>query len=201
MVTKRTIKRSTIQASGREKALEENDRRLGLYIVEVARATLEGRLPINQKGVLRALKANHRLNLPPEKSTAITKILKQEFRNKIWLNVSGHEVTLFSEDETLVDARAVRALFLARDFLNEDGAFILADWVSACENTINLAEDTCTEFLEDYIACNYANRPDNKGRVKLDIRAIGEDSFYLNQAAKAGLRKSIARTKLVKKQA
>ena len=190
--------RPTDGTSGAEKSIRERDRRLGLFVVEVARATHEGRLPINQTEIRRALKKNFRLDLAPATSTALTNILKHEFRNKIWIRVDGQKVTLFSEDETLVDSRAIRALYLGRENLNEEGQIALAEWKSACKAELKLSDDTCSEFLNDFVKCRYAEGPDKRGFLKLDVRAIGEDDFYLSQAAKAGLKKSVARTRPAK---
>ncbi|MBK9214618.1 MAG: hypothetical protein IPM59_03325 [Chloracidobacterium sp.] len=193
--SKRPDSRPDEPTSGTEKAYRERDRRLGLFIVEVARATHEGRLPVNQTDIRRSLKKNFRLDLPPATSTSLTNILKHEYRNKIWLKVDGQKVTLFSEDETLVDSRAIRALYLAREELNDDGHIALTEWKELCASELNLSDETCEEFLNDFIKCRYIDGPDKRGFLKVDVRAIGEDEFYLAAAAKAGLKKSIARTK------
>lgn len=184
---------------GTEKAHRERDRRLGLFVVEVARATHEGRLPVSQADIRRSLKKNFRLDLPPATSTSLTTILKHEYRNKIWLKVDGQKVTLFSEDETLVDSRAIRALYLAREELNDDGRIAAAEWKDLCSSELNLSDEMCDEFLGDFIKCRYVDGPDKRGFLKIDVRAIGEDDFYLAAAVKAGLKKSTARTKPSKK--
>jgi hypothetical protein len=126
--------------------------------------------------------------------------LKREYRNKIWLKVDGQKVTLFSEDETLVDSRAIRALYLARQELNEDGLIAISDWKALCASQLNLSDETCDEFLSDFIKCRYVDGPDKQGFLRIDVRAIGEDDFYLAPAARARLKKSIARTKPAKNQ-
>ena len=181
--------------SNQERIGRERDRRLGLFIVEVARATHEGRLPISQTEIRRALKRNFRLDLAPSPAHLLSNILRHEFRNKIWLKVDGHQVTLFSEDETLVDSRAIRALLLARDRRNDDGFIAIPAWKELCLSELNLTGETCDEFLSDFVKSRYVEEPDSKGVLKLDVRAIGEDEFYLTQAAKAGIKKSVARTR------
>lgn len=186
---------SDASLSGNEKAGRERDRRLGSFVVEVARATHEGRLPISQTEIRRALKKNFRIDLAPASSTELANILKREFRNKVWIRVDGHKVTLYSEDETLVDSRAVTALLMAREELNDDGLIALSEWKTLCDERLKLSEEACDEFLNDFIKCGYVEGPDKRGFLKLNVRAMGEDNFYLAQVAKAGLKKSIARTK------
>ena len=181
--------------SGEERSVRERDRRLGLFVVEVARATHEGRLPISQTEIRRALKRNFRLDLAPSAIHLLSSTLKHEFRNKVWIKVEGHQVTLFSEDETLVDSRAVRSLLLARNHLNDDGSITVEEWKDLCDSELNLSSEACDELFLDIVECGYSNGENRKGVLELNVRAIGEDEFYLQQAAKANLRKSVARTR------
>ena len=191
----RSVNEGDEALSNQERIGRERDRRLGLFIVEVARATHEGRLPISQTEIRRALKRNFRLDLPPATAHLLSNILRHDFRNKVWLKVDGHQVTLFSEEETLVDSRAIRALLLARDHRNDDGFIAIPAWKELCLSELNLTNETCDEFVSDFVKSRYIEEPDSKGFLKLDVRAIGEDEFYLTQAAKAGIKKSVARTK------
>ncbi len=192
---KRSVREGDVAISNQELVGRERDRRLGVFIVEVARATHEGRLPVSQTEILRALKRNFRLDLVPSGGHALTNILRHKFRNKIWLHVDKQQVTLFSEDETLVDSRAIRALLLAREHRNDDGLIAMLDWKERCLSDLNLSSEICDEFVDDFVKSRYVEGPDSKGFLKLDVRAIGEDEFYLRQAAKAGIKKSIARTR------
>jgi hypothetical protein len=177
-----------------DKARRERDRRLGLFVMEVARATHEGRLPVSQTDIKRALKKNFRLDLPNSTCGQLAKILKNQYRNKTWLKVDGHKVTLYSEEETLVDSRAIRALFIARDELNDDGNIAIVNWKAMCSDKLNLSDEMCDEFITDFVRCRYVRPPDDRGLIEVDVRAIGEDDFYLSTAVKAGLKKSTART-------
>jgi hypothetical protein len=180
------------------RSANERERRLGLFIVEVVRATYEGRVPITQVELRKALKKNWRLDLPGSTSTNLCNILKRPFRNKTWLIVDGHKVTLFSEDETLADFRAAKAVLLGRDNINEDFLIDIGAWRTLCKSKHKLSCNVFDEFLDDIIRCRYVVRTDAPGIVEFDPRAIGEDEFYLTQAAKAGIKKSTARTKQAK---
>jgi hypothetical protein len=61
-----------------------------------------------------------------------------------------------------------------------------------------LTNETCDEFVSDFVKSRYVEEPDSKGFLKLDVRAIGEDEFYLTQAAKAGIKKSVPSTRLAR---
>lgn len=180
-----------------ENAKVELKRRSGLFIVEVARATLDGLLPINQIGIRKSLKANHRLDLAPSQSTHIVSILIEEYFGKKWLRTEGHRVYLNSEETTLVDAAAIRALFLAKELVDGDDQLSSDEWIATCEKKLNCSTTDCETYLSDFVSCGYVHEDPKKENktLRLDLRAIGEDDFYLQQAAKAGLKKRVPRTK------
>lgn len=189
------------QRAGRptaEKAKAEQQRRLGLLILEVVRATVDGLLPINQRDIHRLLKKNHRLDLAPSQSSKLVSILREEFNGKIWLRTDGHHpLYLFSEETTLVEARAIKALFLAKELIDGDEQISIEEWITLCEKKLNCSSTDCEAYLADFVICGYVVGDLNKvsKTVKLDVRAIGEDDFYLQPAAKAGLKKRVPRTK------
>jgi hypothetical protein len=74
----------------------------------------------------------------------------------------------------------------------------VTDWKKLCLSELNLSGETCDECVVDIVRARYAEEPDSKGFLKLDVRAIGEDEFYLTQAAKAGIKKSVARNRSAK---
>lgn len=173
----------------------ERRRRFGLFIVEVARATHTGKLPIKQPDIRKIFKSRHKIDLKEFASSEIVNALAKPYNNKIWLRKNGHEVYLHSEENTLVDARAIKSLFLAKSIKDGDDRFGVDIWIEACDKKLSCTPSDCETYLSDYAKCGYLMETSNEETSyrQLDIRAMGEDDFYLRQAAKAGMKKRISR--------
>lgn len=176
--------------------LSERKRRLGLYVVEVARATHKGDLPITQGEIRLLLRKKYNIEVTAAASSEFVETLRKEYNHKVWLRTSGHKVNLFSEDETLVESRAIKALFLATSLIDNDECVPLHQWFAVCQEKLDCSQDDCESYLADYIVCKYAvaARKKEKEIMKLDMRAFREDDFYLRQARKAGMKKRVGRT-------
>lgn len=173
------------------------EKKLGVFIVEVTRATHGGELPVKQTSIRKAVKKNHGINIPPASSTEIVDILTAPYKQRTWLSSEGHSVALFSEDETLVGAQATGVLFLAYSLKNTDGEVDLDKWMELCESTLSCKTERCHELLEDLETCKYVTMRSEKApkSFQIDPRAIKEDLFYLREAERADIRRQKPRSK------
>jgi hypothetical protein len=168
-----------------EKRKDKKQRKKALVIVEVARATSDGRAPITRKDILEELLNRWKTKIS---RAALTKYVDElENGKRPWLKTDGHSVSLDSEDRILIDSIAIEALFAAQKLANDDDKFEVKLWLNECGQQLHLTEETCVNFLEDYKKCGYISV--SNPEVEINRRAINEDLFYLTQAQKARLKK------------
>lgn len=181
----------------------EKQRKLGLYLLQVVKATNDGApLPITQDDVRKLLKKNHRVNIPNSTSSVYVSLLTDDkLFGRIWLRQDGHNISLFSEEETLADSQAIEALFVAHSLIDGNDRVAIPDWVDKCVKRLKITPEDCNGFLQEFITCSYASfSDDDPGSViELDVRAFSEDGFYLRLARYAKLTKRVSRRKKAKK--
>jgi hypothetical protein len=175
---------------------EEKLRKMGLVLVEVVRATNEGTSPTSQQEISKALRTRWRVKIAS--STLSIYVKELEEGTNPWLRTDGHKVSLISEDRTLMDSKAIEALLLARRIMNGNDRFSVRAWVQKCDQEVQLSEESCTSFLEEYDRCGYVSSEGGAGMRKLNLRAINEDMFYLRRAKGAGLKKRPPRITLAR---
>jgi hypothetical protein len=170
--------------------------KLGLFLVELVKVTNDGELPINQTELRKRLKVNHRISIPPATSTEYVKILENDLA-RVWIKTDGHNVSLFSEEETLSNSIAIEALFIANALVDSEDCINIEEWISKCEANLQCPPETCRGFIEDFFSCKYAiSRFTKKAEmIHLDVRAFNEDNFYLKQARNANIKRRLSRRK------
>lgn len=176
----------------REKKGRDLERRHALYIVEVARATHEGRLPVNQTDIMRELRSRCRVSLAPSQSSSIVRALRDSYKGRQWLKKNvGQDLVLASEDTVLVDAQAIEALKIAQGLVDADDQCSSDKWRQACLEQIQSSR--FEKVVEDLIKCGYVSRTGLGDGIRVEIRVIGEEDFYLREVRKARLRKRTSR--------
>lgn len=174
------------------KPQEQKLRKMGLVVVEVARATNDGDAPVTQRQIRERVNLNWSVGLAPATLSGYVKQLGVWEARK-WLKTDGQMVSLADEDRTLRDSRAIKALFLARRWMDRNERFSVRAWLRRCWKEFQLTDNTCRPFLQDYKQCGYLIESDDPDRdpdlEQLNPRVINEDRFYLNPAGDANLRK------------
>lgn len=170
------------------------EKKLAWFIIEVARATSEGRAPVTQKEIRKAIHHNRGEKIPPATSSECVKTLEGDAMGKVWLRTEGHSVFLATEETTLIDSTAIEALHIAYKLKDANDHVPLRAWAQACQQKLRgVTADRCQEFLADYTRCLYCHEANNPEYFVLDIRAYNEDLFYLNEAGLAKLKKRVSR--------
>jgi hypothetical protein len=179
---------------GGKKTLIPRERKLAWFIIEVARATSEGKAPLTQKDIRKAIQHNKGENIPPATSSEFVKTLESDAMGKVWLRTEGHSVFLAAEETTLIDSAAIEALHIAYKLKDANDHVPFEAWAQACQQQLRGATaERCREFLSEYMRCLYCTEVNNPELFLLDIRAYNEDSFYLNEAAQAKMKKRLSR--------
>jgi len=117
-----------------------------------------------------------------------------------WVRKDGQSIILRKRDyELIADSWCAKALDLAINLANDNRMFSIPDWQNGCENIFapqpNLSSERkfekCREFLQEFSDCGYlvgkANISDPV--AELNLGQFNEDSFYLEIAKDANLRR------------
>lgn len=174
------------------KRKDEKQRKLGLVVIEVARASNEGRIPITQKNLRELIKRRYDIDIaPPTLSTYIRELEGTEVGNKQWLRTDGHKIYLANPDATLTDSSVIKALHLAHQLRDDSSILInINAWTRQCTKQLpHLDSDLCQSFLSVYHRCGYLLKPPtaNSNAVELDLVAYNQHMFFLKEAVTANL--------------
>jgi hypothetical protein len=171
--------------ASRSKPKRTKEEKLGLIVVEVIRATNEGRSPTKQKEISKAV-ARKGESIPGSTLSGYI----GELEGKGILQTDGHNVTLASELTTLTDSLAIDVLLIAYEGRDENGCFTADAWTQICTK-LKITKNRSTALLDEFKICGYllTEKTDPNSFEELNVRAINEDLFYLKPARRAKLKK------------
>ena len=98
---------------------------------------------------------------------------------------------LFSEEETIADSSAIKALILANEIMDNDDWVGHEAWMKECRSRFGHSGEVLEGFMREYLRCGYVVEESNKEnrRFRINPRRINGDSFYLLPAREANLKR------------
>ena len=164
----------------------------GYFLIEVVRAIHDGEQEILQNEVCSALSQRYKLSISDSTASRIAAELRDGSLGRRWLMPrAGHGLRLFSEEETIANSSAIKALFVAKELIEDDDWVDHGGWKDACIARFDCASEALDEFVREFVSCGYVTEEANHDirRFRLNPRRINRDSFYLLAAREANLRR------------
>src|ERR1700733_9054666 len=115
---------------------EQKRKKMALLVLEVARATNEGRIPTSRKDLRETLKRVHRIDLAPATLTGYMTALERDDLGRKLLKTDGWDVCLAHEKRTLTDSLAVKALFIAHQLKDDNDQLSVKTWSASCSKNV-----------------------------------------------------------------
>jgi hypothetical protein len=178
------------------RAAKKRDRWIGLFLVELVRATHNGELPVTRQDLISLIGKKYRVSVKADVGYQLIRELlaKGADRSRVWLRTEGHDIYLFSEDETITNSDAIDALFIANELpIDASDCVDYGRWMAASMAASGYTPEMCERFVAEYMICGYAveiiERDSGEKCLVLNPRNFNRDAFYLRSAREAGLRR------------